>query len=117
MCIRDRIAEALSTFTGEFMQTPPAYSAIKRDGVPAYVAARRGDPLELDARAVTVHSVEMRETRVDGRMLHVVVDVQCGKGFYVRSLAHDLGTRLGVGGHVSTLRRTAVGPFVIAGAI
>jgi tRNA pseudouridine55 synthase len=104
---------ALERFVGRQWQTPPAYSAIKQAGVPAYRAARRGEAPELRPREVVAHALALLEYRA-GRC---VIDVQCGKGFYVRSLARELGRALGVYGHVSALRRTAVGPFVIGGAI
>lgn len=108
----EAIAAALATFEGAQMQFPPAYSAIKRGGIPAYRAARAGDPLDLDARPVVAHA--LRLVARAGAVLHV--EVECGKGYYVRSLARDLGRALGVGGHISALRRTRVGPFAIARA-
>ena len=111
------IAEALAAFEGESMQVPPAYSAIKRDGVPAYRAARRGDPLDLEARPVVVHAIALLEARATGAVIDATIEVECAKGFYVRSLAHDLGAALGVGGHVAALRRTGVGAFEVADAV
>lgn len=113
-----RVREILTGFLGEQMQIPPAYSAVKRAGVPAYRAARRGDPLTLDARPVVVYALDVLafdRTRPDRPLLHL--DVRCGKGFYVRSLAHDLGALLGTGAHLSGLRRTQVGPFLATDAI
>ena len=72
------------------MQFPPAYSAIKRGGIPAYRAARAGDPLALDARLVVAHA--LRLVAHEGALLHI--EVECGKGYYVRSLARDLGAAL-----------------------
>jgi tRNA pseudouridine55 synthase len=109
---KDQIEYALDQFRGDLMQTPPAYSAVKRDGVPAYKAARAGKPHALDPRPVVVHSLELRA--IEGPVL--TVEVECGKGFYMRALAHDLGEVLGVGGHLNALRRTAVGRFVEADA-
>jgi tRNA pseudouridine55 synthase len=106
------IADALTTFEGAQLQFPPAYSAIKRGGIPAYRAARAGDPLALDARAVIAHA--LRLVAHEGALLRI--EVECGKGYYVRSLARDLGRLLGVGGHISALRRTRVGPFTVAHA-
>ncbi|RLT36843.1 MAG: tRNA pseudouridine(55) synthase TruB [Chloroflexi bacterium] len=105
-------------FVGEQMQIPPAYSAVKRAGVPAYRAARRGDPLTLDARPVIVYALDvlaLDRSEAARPVLHL--DVRCGKGFYVRSLAHDLGALLGTGAHLSGLRRTQVGPFIADEAI
>lgn len=101
------IEAQLGRFRGELMQTPPAYSAVKRNGVPAYRAARGGHPHQLDPRPVTVYSLTV--VAVQGAT--VTLDVECGKGFYMRALAHELGEALGVGGHLSVLRRTAVGRF------
>ena len=109
----EAIAAALATFEGEQLQFPPAYSAIKRGGIPAYRAARAGDPLALDARLVVAHA--LRLVAHEGALLHI--EVECGKGYYVRSLARDLGRMLGVGGHISALRRTRVGAFAIARAV
>ena len=113
-----RLREALGGFLGEQMQVPPAYSAVKRAGVPAYRAARRGDPLTLDARPVKVYALDVLSLdRTDATHPVLHLDVQCGKGFYVRSLAHDLGALLGTGAHLSGLRRTQVGPFLASDAI
>ncbi len=104
---------ALAPYDGEVMQRPPAYSAVKREGVTAYRAARAGQPLDLEERPVFVHAIDLLEfDRSDPARPRAVLDVQCGKGFYVRSLAHDVGQTLGVGGHLGNLRRTQVGPFL-----
>lgn len=113
-----RIRTALEGFLGEQLQVPPAFSAVKRAGVPAYRAARRGDPLTLDARPVVVYALDViaLDCQQPSRpLLHL--DVQCGKGFYVRSLAHDLGALLDTGAHLSGLRRTQVGPFLATDAV
>ena len=110
---REAVEAAVEPFRGDSMQTPPAYSAVKRGGVPAYRAARSGKPHRLEPRPVTVHALQLVELRAAGDTFEVTIDVECGKGFYVRSLAHDLGRALGVGGHVSALCRTAVGPFTV----
>jgi len=114
---RGNIEEALARFLGETQQLPPAYSAVKREGVPAYRAARAGNPLELEPRTVVAYELNLLETRVVDQKIEAEVEIACGKGFYVRSLAHDLGEVLGVGGHVSALARTAVGHFHIADAV
>jgi len=104
---------ALAPYSGEIMQRPPAYSAVKRDGVTAYRAARQGKPLDLDERPVTVYEVTVLEfNRSNPSRPRAMVDIRCGKGFYVRSLAHDVGQALGVGAHLGALRRTQVGMFV-----
>jgi tRNA pseudouridine55 synthase len=110
--VREQVAAALEGFVGPHRQAPPAYSAIKQAGVPAYRAARRGETQELQAREVVAHSLDL----VGYEGGRCVIDVRCGKGYYVRSLARDLGRVLGVYGHVSALRRTAVGPFSIGRA-
>lgn len=113
-----RVREALGGFLGGQMQVPPAYSAVKRAGVPAYRAARRGDPLTLEARPVVVYDLKVLAfDRSQPSRPVLELDVQCGKGFYVRSLAHDLGALLGTGAHLSGLRRTQVGPFLATDAI
>lgn len=110
---RTDVEHALRPFTGRVMQRPPAFSAIKRDGEPLHRAARRGEAVEIDPRPVMIYGL----TVLDYDPPHVRIDLRCGRGFYVRSLAHDLGRALGVGGHVSMLRRTAVGPFTIEDAV
>jgi len=102
------ISAALADFTGEIMQQPPAFSAIKIEGNRAYDLARAGEEVALAERPVVIHRLIVVE--VPDRD-HVVLETECGKGAYVRALARDLGRRLGCRGHVVALRRTAVGPF------
>jgi tRNA pseudouridine55 synthase len=105
----ERVAAALATFEGERWQTPPAYSAIKQAGVPAYRAARRGEIPTLAARRVEAGALRLLKfENASG-----VIEIECSKGYYVRSLARDLGRALSVGAHVRALRRTAVGPFTV----
>lgn len=112
------IEASLPQFRGTIQQVPPAYSAIKRDGVPAYRAARRGEPLNLNARPVTVYKLAINDLDIsDPNKPAITIDVTCSRGFYVRSLAYDLGAALGVGAHLDSLCRTAVGPFEVAKAI
>lgn len=111
------IQAALEGFVGTHEQTPPAFSAIKRGGVPAYVSARAGEPLDLEPRTVTAYALTLLDVRRADPLVAIDVDIECSKGYYVRSLAHDLGAALGVGGHVATLSRTAVGPFRLEDAI
>jgi tRNA pseudouridine55 synthase len=108
-----RVRAALPAFTGALEQTPPVYSALKRDGRPLYDYARAGESVELRPRAVTVH--ELALTAFAGPEA-VSLRVRCSKGTYVRSLAFDLGRALGVGAHVAALRRTRSGPFALADA-
>jgi len=112
---RAAVQAALRAFRGEIMQVPPAYSAVKRGGVPAYRAARRGDPLTLEPRPVVTYALDVIDF-VPGVEASLTVDVASGSGFYVRSLAHDLGAALGVGGTLAALRRTRVGPFAVEDA-
>ncbi len=109
---RAQVEAALAPFRGEQWQRPPAYSAVKRGGVTAYKAARAGAPLELEPRRVVTYAVELVgfERAADGAPL-ATVEVECGRGYYLRALAHDLGQALGCGAHLRELRRTAVGPF------
>ncbi len=111
------VRAALDAFVGTIMQAPPAYSAIKRGGEPAYKAARRGDPLTLEARPVVVYDLAVIALAHEGAVARLTLDIRCGQGFYVRSLAHDLGAALGTGGTIAALRRLQVGPFVAEEAI
>lgn len=101
------LAEVLATFVGVIEQVPPAYSAAKVTGQRAYDLARRGQQVALQPRRVQIHGIDV--LRHEWPFLDL--EVRCGKGTYIRSLARDLGERLGCGGMVQTLRRTRVGPF------
>jgi tRNA pseudouridine55 synthase len=102
------IEAAMAPLRGHIVQTPPAYSAIKQAGVPLYKRARRGEDVQVPSREVDVHRLELLVN--EGEYLRF--QVECGSGTYVRSLARDLGERLGCGAHLSALRRTWVDPFV-----
>ncbi len=105
---RAAIEAALPAFVGEIMQRPPVFSAIKIGGERAYDLAREGETVELAERPVTIRHlaiVDMPDAD------HTVLEAECGKGTYVRSLARDLAHKLGTCGHVSALRRLSVGPF------
>ena len=102
------IREALGRFRGAIAQVPPVYSALKRDGKALYAHARAGAPVVPESRSVVVHALEL--TRFEGPAA-VGLRVHCSKGTYIRSIARDLGRALGVGAHVTTLRRTRSGPF------
>jgi len=110
----DEVAAVLPGFVGEIMQVPPAFSAVKVDGERAYDLAREGVEVELEPRAVTIYSAEIVDAPDAD---HVEVEISCGKGTYVRALVRDVAERLGACGHVSVLRRTAVGAFTEARAI
>jgi tRNA pseudouridine55 synthase len=99
---------ALAPLRGRIVQVPPAYSAIKQDGVPLYVKARRGEAVDVPAREVDIHRLDVIERSGDTVRLHV----ECGSGTYVRSLAVDLGENLGCGAHLTGLRRLWVEPFM-----
>jgi tRNA pseudouridine55 synthase len=107
------VEAALDEFRGPQQQTPPAYSAIKRGGQKAYDLARRGETVELAPRPVTVLALELTEWQPP----ECVLEVHCTAGTYIRSLAHDLGQRLGCGGHLAALRRTATGSLQVADAL
>jgi len=107
---------AAAALTGEIQQVPPGFSAIKVGGQRAYRMARAGDAPELAARAVTVRAFDLGDVRRLGDVVDVDAAVTCSSGTYIRALARDLGTALGVGGHLTALRRTRVGPYEIAAA-
>lgn len=100
-------------FTGTVLQRPPAYSAMKVGGRRAYALARGGKAPELAPRPVQVHAIAV--TSYAWPMLGL--DIRCGKGTYVRSIARELGQALGTGGHCTAIRRTAVGAFAVEGAV
>jgi len=102
-----QIEAALATLRGRIVQKPPAYSAIKQGGVALYKRARRGEDVQVPSREVVVDRLDVIERAGDTLHLHV----ECGSGTYVRSLARDLGERLGCGAHLTALRRLWVDPF------
>ena len=101
--------DARAALTGDILQRPPIYSAIKRGGERLYKKARRGESVEIQPRPTTVYAFDVTARRGDD----LDVRVACSKGTYIRSLAHDLGAALGVGGHLTALRREAIGPFSV----
>ena len=107
---REEIESILPRFTGEIMQAPPAFSAIKVDGERAYDLARAGEAVDLAPRPVFIEELKLVAAEAD----HATFEVTCGKGTYIRSLARDMGRALGSAAHVSMLRRVAVGPFTEA---
>jgi tRNA pseudouridine55 synthase len=108
-----RVPEVLGEFTGDVEQVPPMFSAIKHRGRPLYQYARAGQTVERDARRVKVYSLELLSTSG----AEVSVRVRCSKGTYIRTLAHDIGLRLGCGAHLRALRRTGIGEFKIEEAL
>jgi tRNA pseudouridine55 synthase len=105
---QEAAAAALTAFVGQIEQVPPAFSAIKVDGERAYDLARAGVEVELKPRPVIIHRAEVTGAPDAD---HLELEIDCGKGVYVRAIARDLATVLGACGHVSTLRRLRVGPF------
>jgi tRNA pseudouridine55 synthase len=108
----EAVRAALAGFVGEIAQVPSAVSAVKVDGKRAYARVRAGETVDLPPRRVTVHALEV--TGLD--LPDVRISIHCSSGTYVRALARDVGAVLGVGGHLTALRRTAVGPFDLAAA-
>lgn len=109
------IDKAIAELTGDIQQVPSAVSAVKVNGERAYARVRAGEQVELDARPVTVHRFDRLALRTEPR-LEIDALVDCSSGTYVRALARDIGAALGVGGHLTALRRTEVGPFGLAKA-
>ena len=111
-----RIADEIAALTGRISQVPSTYSAIKVGGRRAYDLARAGEQVELKAREVTVSRFDVLAERREGGVVDLDVVVDCSSGTYIRSLARDLGAALGVGGHLTALRRTRIGPFEVTQA-
>ncbi len=105
------IRAAAADFVGTIEQVPSAVSAIKVDGQRAYARVRAGEDVTLEPRAVTVHELVVTDVRMGAEPVDVDMSVRCSSGTYVRAIARDLGAALGVGGHLTALRRTAVGPY------
>jgi tRNA pseudouridine55 synthase len=107
----DAVRGGIGALTGDLLQVPSSVSAIKVDGQRAYKRVRAGDEVALAARPVTVSAFDVLDVRRTADLVDVDVTVVCSSGTYVRALARDLGTGLGVGGHLTALRRTRVGPY------
>ena len=110
---RGQAEGALQEFMGEVWQVPPMYSAVKRQGVPLYRYARAGQEVERQPRRVVIGRLELLAFELP--LLHI--EVECGRGAYIRTLAHDLGERLGCGAHLDSLQRTGIGPFRLEEAV
>ncbi len=108
----EKIAKSLASFHGEILQRPPAVSAIRVDGKRSYKQAKKGQAVELAPRAVTIYEIKI----VEMKNPFVTIDVRCGKGTYIRSIARDLGEMMGCGGALAALRRTAIGNYHIENA-
>ncbi len=113
-CDHAAVEAVLSRFRGPISQTPPIYSALKIAGKPAYEYARAGKTIEMAARSVTIHSLQL--TAFDEAAQTFDIDVRCSKGTYIRSLAVDIAVALGTVGHLAALRRTRTGGFELAAA-
>jgi len=103
------VRKALETFVGEIQQIPPMYSSVKKDGVPLYKLARRGEEVEREPRTITIYRAEMHHYAPP----EIGIEIACTPGTYVRTLANDLGEKLGCGAHLSGLRRTQSGTFTL----
>ena len=110
------LAAETAALTGEIRQVPSTVSAVKVGGVRSYARVRSGEQVELKARVVTIGRLEIVGSRRSGSYLDVDVEVDCSAGTYIRAIARDLGAALGVGGHLTALRRTRVGPFGLESA-
>lgn len=110
---KQALEEVFKKYTGEFDQLPPIYSAIKKDGQKLYDLARAGKEVKVEPRRVKVYDLKL----IAFNSSEIQIEVHCGSGFYVRSLAHDLGVELGCGAHLSALQRTAIGEYSIKDAI
>ncbi|HEY7326211.1 MAG TPA: tRNA pseudouridine(55) synthase TruB [Gemmataceae bacterium] len=108
-----KVSECVAVFVGELSQVPPAYSAAKVAGQRAYDLARRGEQVELLPHSVRIYGIEILHYAYP----YLELEVRCGKGTYIRSLARDIGERLGCGALVQKLRRTRIGPFTTDGAL
>lgn len=113
----DEVDRALDPQRGDILQVPTTVSAIKVDGRRAYVLARAGEQVELKARPVTVSRLDVLGARSSGAVCEVDLDVECSSGTYVRAIARDLGAALGVGGHLTALRRTRIGRYSLDDAV
>ncbi|HEX2144846.1 MAG TPA: tRNA pseudouridine(55) synthase TruB [Glycomyces sp.] len=107
----EAIREGLAAMTGEIDQVPSAVSAVKIDGQRAYKLVREGETVEIKARRVTIANITVEAIRHEGPFIDVDVDVSCSSGTYIRAIARDLGNTVGVGGHLTALRRTRIGGF------
>ncbi len=112
-CTADEALEAVMSFVGEYDQIPPMYSALKVDGKKLYELARAGKEVERAARRVVIENIVVEKIELP----RITMKVSCSKGTYIRTLCHDIGEKLGVGGAMESLKRTRVGQFVIEDAI
>ena len=113
----EQLEAGIRALTGELEQVPSAVSAIKVDGRRSYARVRAGEEVDLPARRVTVSAFEVLAVRRQADSIEVDARIDCSSGTYIRALARDLGHALGVGGHLTALRRTRVGPFLVSRAV
>lgn len=109
----EEVQQTLKQYIGEITQTPPAYSAIKINGVRAYQRARRGETVEMPSRQVTIHRLDL----IDYTYPDLTVEVEVSSGTYIRTLGEDIGKSLGVGGYLTALRRLTIGDYTVDGAV
>lgn len=109
---KNEISKILKKFTGEIEQVPPVYSAIKIDGKPAYKRVRSGEKIKMKSRIVSIKKIEL----ISYEWPYLEIKVTCGAGTYIRSLARDIGEKLGIGGYLADLKRTRVGIYTIEDA-
>lgn len=113
----EQLMEGIRALTGEIDQRPSSVSAIKVDGKRAYDRVRAGEQVELASRRVTISAFEVLAVRRTDTAIDVDARIDCSSGTYIRALARDLGAALGIGGHLTALRRTRVGPFAVGDAV
>ena len=109
---RSDLERALSNFIGKISQVPPVYSAVRKEGKHLYEYARKGIPIEINPREVSIYKMNLEEW-FDGEFPRAILDIECSKGTYIRTICHDLGQALGCGAHMSYLVRVRSGPFMI----
>ena len=109
----EKINEALQEFKGEIEQVPPIYSAIKIDGERLYKKARRGESLIIKSRKVKINAIKI----IKAELPRIKLEINCSKGTYIRSIAHDLGKKLNNGAHLTSLVRTSIGKFNLASSL
>ncbi|MEO5984315.1 MAG: tRNA pseudouridine(55) synthase TruB [Ferruginibacter sp.] len=109
----DKIFDTTKLFTGDIMQVPPVYSAIKKNGIASYELARRGDNIKMEPRSVNIRSFEIKVIELP--VIHF--KIICSTGTYIRSVANDFGAALGCGGYLSSLRRTRIGDLLVEKAL
>lgn len=110
----EQIAAVVQSFCGEISQTPPMYSALKKDGVKLYELARRGETVERKSRIITIYSIKLTDLRREGDLVCGVIDVTCSKGTYIRTLIDDIGMKLHCGAIMTSLRREASNGFDVS---